>query len=152
MTLIMSTPLSILLSIAAQKVEVGSKCVPKGQGAGFRIVFIALVMRINLMVTTLGSSSTHHLLQCCDSAVGLSLSTMFFKAFGQTGFRTLERLPSGIAGVQLSVWDPLVLLPLLNLDKLDLPDLHGFFKWVLDACCLRTWFVNPQTPLMGRGS
>ena len=95
-------------------------------------------------VTPLGSSSTHHFPHYCDSAVGLCLSAMFLKAFGQTGFRTLDRLSSEIAGVQLSVWDPLVLLPfffLVSWTNWIPPDLHEFYKWVLDACSFLNGFV-----------
>ena len=44
--------------------------------------------------------------------------------------------------MQLSVWDPLVLLPLFEpWTDWFLPDLHGFYKWVLDACSLLNEFV-----------
>ena len=58
-------------------------------GAHFRTVFIAPIMRMNLMLPTLGSSLTHHHLpRYCGSAVGSSQCTLFLKAFGQRGLRT----------------------------------------------------------------
>ena len=65
-----------------------------------------------LDVTHSGFSSTHHLPRFRRRLQPVYIVLESVRDNG--GFRTLERLPSGIPGVQLSGWDPLVPPPLLS--------------------------------------
>ena len=129
------------LSIATWKVEVGYISALKGHGA----VPIAPIMRMNLMLPALGSSLTLHLPRSWDSAVDSSQSTMPSKASGQPDFRTPARparLLSGIASLQLPVWDPLVpQLPLNHgLTGSPLSIFMGFFGGF--------WMLARSTPIL----
>ena len=123
--------------LAVMWVGTNSPYAPSDWEAGVEIVSIAWIVPMTLMSPTLASLSTRLLPLCFASDVGLCRSVMYSKALSSMGLQT-PRVAAfwhqwhvvtkmGPTGPVTSFepwthWIP--------------PDLHGFYKWAMDALAL----------------
>ena len=134
-----------LAYLLAQSLAI-SLCALGGWEAGARIVSTARIMPMSLMSPTLASSSIRHSPPFFGSDAGSYRSMMSSKALRLTGLLMPGCLHTGTGGLQSPRWAPSTPSRRLNLGRIgslppSSPDLHGFYKWVMDALATLNEFV-----------